>query len=91
MDANICVPAGMPVAEGIFAKLKLKICTYDGSSNLKEISGIQIQAADFVLNDFAKDYRYDFRWIDIGVLAAWIVGLRFFTYLITLYVNHNRR
>jgi ABC-type multidrug transport system permease subunit len=89
LQANICVPAGRPVEKGILHRFP--ICTYDGSSNLSQISGIQIEAADFVLNDFAKDYKYDNRWFDIAVLATWIVGLRLFTYVITLYVNHNRR
>jgi hypothetical protein len=91
LDANICVPAGKPVETGIFHKLKLKVCTYDGTSDLSQISGIQIQAADFVLDDFAKDYKYDNRYWDIAVLGIWIVGLRLFTYVITLFVNHNRR
>jgi len=89
LEANICVPAGVPVVQGLLKKFP--ICTYDGTSDLAQIAGIQIQAADFVLNDFAKDYKYENRFIDIAVLGGWIVGLRLFTYIITLYVNHNRR
>ncbi|KAH9254741.1 hypothetical protein BASA81_007292 [Batrachochytrium salamandrivorans] len=89
LDDTICIPAGKAVTTGVLKKLG--VCTYDGSSSLKKISGIQIQAADFVLNDFAKDYSYDDRYFDMLILLVWVFVLRLLTYFITLYVNHNRR
>jgi hypothetical protein len=87
--ANICVPAGKPAQGGFISRFG--VCTYDGSSTISKISGIQISASEFVLDDFAADYHYSNRWLDVGVLGIWIVVLRIVTYFITLFVNHNKR
>jgi len=59
--------------------------------SLKEFSGVQVHAEDFVLGHFAKDYDYDNRWLDLGVLLAWVVGLRIATFVTMYLVNHQRR
>jgi len=87
--SDICVPGGKPAHGGIIGRFP--ICTYDGSGHVSQISGVRVSAAEFVLNDFAKDYKFDHRWLDAGVLAVWIIGLRLVTYVITLYVNHQKR
>jgi len=89
LESNICVPGGKPAKGGILGKFP--VCTYDGSSKISQISGVQVSAAEFVLNDFAKDYKWDHRWMDAIVLGVWIIGLRLVTYVITVYVNHQRR
>jgi len=58
---------------------------------LKELTGIQIKAEHFVLQDFAKDYHFEDRNLDLGVLILWIIALRVLTFLATFYINHQRR
>jgi hypothetical protein len=77
---------------------KFGLCTKTGTldprhpvSSLGNISGITIKAEEFVLDDFAKDYDYDNRWIDLLVLVGWIVSLRVITFITMYFVNHQKR
>jgi len=89
LDAKVCVPDGKPAKDGILHRLP--ICTKDGSSDFTKIAGIQLDAAVFVLEDFAKDYKYSHRYIDIAVICVWIVGLRALTFAAMYFINHQKR
>jgi len=71
----------------------LQLCTRSGNlpTHLNELSGIQWPADDFVLNNFAKDYDYDNRYLDLGVLLGWILMLRILTFTTMYFVNHQKR
>jgi ABC-type multidrug transport system ATPase subunit len=89
LNAMVCVPDGKPAATGILHRFP--ICTKDGSSDFSKITGIQLNAPVFVLEDFAKDYDYDNRYIDLLVVGGWIVGLRAMTFFAMYFINHQKR
>jgi len=76
----------------------LPICSTNGRFDiahpiaaLKNITGIKIAAEKFVLDDFARDYEYDNRFLDLGVLLVWILVLRALTFIVMLNINHQKR
>mmetsp|Transcript_8061 Transcript_8061/g.10208 ORF Transcript_8061/g.10208 Transcript_8061/m.10208 type:complete len:135 (+) Transcript_8061:2-406(+) len=76
----------------------LPICSTDGNfdlskplASLKNLTGIKIAAEKFVLEDFARDYDYDNKYLDLGVLLGWIIVLRALTFIVMVFVNHQKR
>ena len=75
------------------------ICTTDGHFDIfrhpfnafKNLTGITMNAEEFVLGHFAIDYQYENRYIDLAVLLAWTVILRIITFIVMYYVNHQKR
>ena len=104
-ETPTAMPSGKPInwtgpvhdyVHKLFPKLP-ELCSDTGHFSLFDIhsythlSGIEYKASTFVLDDFAKDYDYDNRFLDLGVLAAWIVVLRLFTFITMYFVNHQKR
>jgi ABC-type multidrug transport system ATPase subunit len=85
----ICNPTGVPLDHGIFKSLG--VCTADGSPDLNKLSGVQVTLEEFVLDDFLEGFEYSRRYIDIGVLFAWIVVVRIITTLATVYISFEKR
>jgi len=81
----ICNPQGQPARSGLAARFDL--CTADGGGGLRHVTGVQVTAEKYVLEDFLEGYKYENRWLDMGVLVAWIAGIRLGAYPLCLAVH----
>jgi hypothetical protein len=88
-DRIICNPQGKPATTGLMKPFKL--CTIDGLGDFSHITGVQTTAEQFVLHDFLDGYKYENRWVDLGVLFGWIVALRLIATLATAFISFDRR